>query len=690
MLNFPDLNIQTMVQFFQAHPNSISISVYLICFAEAMAVIGAFIPGAIAMPAIGFLIGLSLIPAGPTFMWAILGAATGDILSYLIGVYFQDRIHTLWPFTRWPNLLERSEKFFHKHGGKSVFIGRFIGPMRAMMPMIAGMFKMSIVRFLFVALTSAILWALVYIIPGMILGALSLELPAKMIAKYALWIFAGFLALWLIIWLVQRFFRQIWRIIDFYVARLWRYIQNSQKLSWFARFLSNPENSDNHSQLMLLVVVLFMIPLSWWSALQVLGKGIFTTLNYPFYYLLSSFRTVDLDYVFLQITFLGDTKFILIVAAIAGSWLIWKRYWYAALHWLAIVGGSGVIIFCTKFLIKSARPGGILYAINEPSFPSAHTIFSLALYGFLAVIIAEELKGPKKNWPYFVAGTITTLVAISRLYLGAHWLIDVYGGVFVGLAILIITSISYRRRYLKGLNAKAFSIFLGSILVFVWMGYGLFSFNKKLIKYTLFWPKNVIALDSLIKGKPINVPLYRLNRLGKPTEALNVLYLGSLSSITAALERQGWEPRPVCLTLKDLAKIFSDTPSLSHLTILPQLYHNERPVLSFTKRTKQNGETLLFSLWPSNIELKGADSEVWIGTVEHYRTMTRRFSLKSTKTIPVFIGATKSLAADLKKKDFALSYRQYPFVDQPLEMKNLFWDGHLLILKSVRLTKPYN
>ncbi len=683
MFNFHDLNMQTMVQFFQAHPHSTSFLVYFLCFAEAMAVIGAFIPGTIAMPAIGFLIGLSLIPAGATFMWAILGALTGDILSYLIGVYFQDRIHRIWPFTRWPSLLERSEKFFYKHGGKSVFIGRFVGPMRAMIPMIAGMFKMSIVRFLFAAVTSAIFWALSYMVPGALLGALSLELPAKLIVKYALWGFLVFVALWGIVWLMQHFFKQIWQMTDYYIKNLWVYLQKHRRLSWLARFLSDPKDAANHWQLMLIFIAVLFLALFLWVLLQVLHLGTLVTISHSLYYLVSSLRFTSLDHILVLVTFFGDLSLLVVASGMIGLWLLWKRQWYIAMHWLGVIGFSGVIVAGTKFLINSSRPGDILYAIHDPSFPSAHAAMSLTLYGFLAVIIARELKASKKWLPYFVAGLMASIVSFSRIYLGAHWLTDVLGGIFLGLMIVLVATVSYRRRHIVHLPIREFVLFVIGAFAATWLGYSAFFFERQVEKYTLIWPKQVITFDELAKGKEAKIPLYRLNRLGYPVEAFNVIYVGGLSEINHALLHQGWEPQPVRLnTLQGIIKSFSKNSVISHLTIFPQLYHNNKSVLLYIKNTKQYGRVLILRLWPADIDLKGSTAPLWIGTVEYHYATPIAISLRRAHKHYPFIGATEFLAKELAAKGFSLWSKYYPPAKQPPEMRDLRWDGKLLILQS--------
>jgi membrane protein DedA with SNARE-associated domain len=89
-----------------------------------------------------------------------LGGVVGYTVSYWVGLYFKDSIHKVWPFTTHPNLIPRSEAFFEEHGLWSVFLGHFIGPVRAVIPVIAGMFSMPQIPFQIANVASAFIWAI--------------------------------------------------------------------------------------------------------------------------------------------------------------------------------------------------------------------------------------------------------------------------------------------------------------------------------------------------------------------------------------------------------------------------------------------------------------------------------------------------------------------------------------------------
>src|SRR5688572_20051064 len=74
-------------------------------------------------------------------------------------------------------------------------------------------------------------------------------------------------------------------------------------------------------------------------------------------------------------------------------------------------------------------------------FPSVAVTMTTITFGFFAVLIAREMPGRKRVWPYLLAGVVTTLVGFSRLYLGAHWSSDLVGGALLGLAWILILGI---------------------------------------------------------------------------------------------------------------------------------------------------------------------------------------------------------------------------------------------------------
>jgi undecaprenyl-diphosphatase len=130
-------------------------------------------PGTTLLIAAGVLMKSGTLPYLPVLLGACIGAVLGDSISYWIGRRFGMGIGRLWPFSRNPDLLPNGIGFFERHGGKSVFIGRFFGPIRAVIPLAAGIMLMARGRFWVANVASALVWAPMLLLVGDVVGKAS-------------------------------------------------------------------------------------------------------------------------------------------------------------------------------------------------------------------------------------------------------------------------------------------------------------------------------------------------------------------------------------------------------------------------------------------------------------------------------------------------------------------------------------
>ena len=156
--------------------------IFLVCIGEAVFIVGLLVPSLPILLLTGGLIAQGSLPFWPIYFAAVAGAIIGDAISYTVGWALKDRIRTVWPFKNHLTLITKGEEFFARHGGKAIFIGRFITGVKAVIPGVAGMMGMSYRHFSVINVVSAFVWAAVHILPGMLLTGwlksigLSLEL----------------------------------------------------------------------------------------------------------------------------------------------------------------------------------------------------------------------------------------------------------------------------------------------------------------------------------------------------------------------------------------------------------------------------------------------------------------------------------------------------------------------------------
>ncbi len=168
-----------VLDFMQLHAAWTVPATFIIAFAESLAVVSLFVPATVMLVGIGALASSGIVGFAEVFAAGVAGAVLGNTISYWVGDRFKHSLEGSWPFRKRPDLLERGHSFFAQHGGKSVFIGRFFGPTRAVIPLIAGMTQMPKQRFLAANVLSALLWVLLSISPGFMGSLMDPGLPDK-------------------------------------------------------------------------------------------------------------------------------------------------------------------------------------------------------------------------------------------------------------------------------------------------------------------------------------------------------------------------------------------------------------------------------------------------------------------------------------------------------------------------------
>jgi membrane protein DedA with SNARE-associated domain len=152
---------QPVIDFVREHQAWAAPIIFALAFGESLAFISLLLPAWAILVSIGALSSAGGIAFVPIWIAGALGAAMGDWLSYWIGFKMEHAVYRVWPLSRHPELIPKGEAFVKKWGVLAIFIGRFFGPLRATVPLIAGVFAMPIWPFQIANFTSAFLWSAV-------------------------------------------------------------------------------------------------------------------------------------------------------------------------------------------------------------------------------------------------------------------------------------------------------------------------------------------------------------------------------------------------------------------------------------------------------------------------------------------------------------------------------------------------
>jgi membrane protein DedA with SNARE-associated domain len=163
---------QQILEFVRMHQAWAAPIVFLLAFGESLAFISLLLPAWAALVGMGALISAGEINFWPVWIAASIGAALGDWLSYWIGRKLEHTVQHIWPLSRHPDLIPKGEAFVKRWGAFAIFIGRFFGPLRASVPLVAGIFEMPFWRFQIANFASAFVWAAVLLTLGDVVGKL--------------------------------------------------------------------------------------------------------------------------------------------------------------------------------------------------------------------------------------------------------------------------------------------------------------------------------------------------------------------------------------------------------------------------------------------------------------------------------------------------------------------------------------
>ncbi len=616
-IEFMSDTLSPILQWINTHPELSGLATFGISAAESIAIIGTIIPGTVMMTAIGALAGLGVIPLWQTLFCAILGAIAGDGISYWIGRKFNNRLPHVWPFRTHPNLLLNGEEFFRKHGWMSVFIGRFVGPVRALVPLVAGMLSMSPLSFTIANILSALAWAPAYMLPGILLGAASLELPPDVAIHVIMMLLAIVIGIMLCIWLIHTLVNLIGNQINNMLTRIWERMCRSNYFNFITRSLRHYNPKKTHGQLILAFYFIAISCVLLYLSLYVHWRGSSNILvNNIFFHLFRSLRTPLWDNIMLAVTFLGEKQVLFPLVVTLFGWFAYTKRWHTAWHVLALgiftIGGIQIL----KFIAHSPRPWGILQNSQSFSFPSGHATLATAFYLGITFLLIKSLNIKHRRLIYYPLGLLILFISFSRLYLGMHWFTDILGGWLLGIALLMLIGLSYNRHAEKELSPTGMIV---TILLTLAISYSVFAYRNfdRLLQNSkqLDWPIYTITEAAWWNQQGAHLPLYRISRFGLTSQILNLQWLADLSDIKNILLQNGWQIPPDTDIVSILHRI-SDVNSSEHVPLLSPLYLDKNPLLVMVKHSNGDKKLIVLRFWNSNIIIKNSKQPLWVGSVE--------------------------------------------------------------------------
>jgi membrane protein DedA with SNARE-associated domain len=398
------------------HPILAGAVIFAIAFCDALIVVGAIVPALPLLFAVGVLIGMGEISGPYAVACASLGAFLGDGLSFWIGRRWGRRLYGFWPFNRYPQLLDRGEILFRRNAFKAILAARYVGAVRPFVPAIAGMAKMPLRRWFIASGLACLSWGLLFLAPGWVLGRAYDAVAA--VAGHLVIVLGLLVAVLGLAWAwVLYTYRWFANHADSLLARALDWSHRHPVMGRHSAAVFDPAHRESTS-LALLAVLLLAIGWAWFALLAVVvGHGEPLALDLAVHQAMLALRSPLADYPMAALASLGDWPVLAPACTLVLLYFVWRRRWMAAAHWLAALAFGLALTWLLGATVDVVRPPG---ASSGFGFPSIAVTMSTIAFGFFAVLIAREMPGRDRVWPYLVSGITVAVIGFARLYLGAR------------------------------------------------------------------------------------------------------------------------------------------------------------------------------------------------------------------------------------------------------------------------------
>ena len=421
--------------------------IFLGALLESAAFLGLIIPGESLVLLAGFLAAQGLLDLDVLIAVVAVGAVLGDSVGYEMGRWMgrPALVHYGSRFGLSEERVARVDAFFARHGSKAVFLGRFVGFARALVPFLAGTSRMPYRSFLPYNVLGAVLWASAVTLLGYFLGA-SWQTAGRWLGRASAvlggMVVVVLLLVWLWRWAVRHevFIRQSWS----------RFLQRPRVHALRVRFA--PQITFIHARLSphsylgleLTAGALVLIGASWLFggvAEDVVHGDPLTLVDVQVAQWFHGHATPLITQVMLVISDLQGPLPVSLMVVLIAIYLACKRNWYWLICLMLTVPFGMLLNVLTKYSFHRARPSFAdpLLVASSYSFPSGHVAGATLLYGFVAAMVIAQIE----TWRWRVmillgAIALVSLVALTRMYLGVHYLSDVLAAFAEGVAWLTL------------------------------------------------------------------------------------------------------------------------------------------------------------------------------------------------------------------------------------------------------------
>lgn len=596
-----------IVSYIGDHPTAAIAIIFLISAGEALFIVGLFVPSTVVLVGAGTLVGLGKLSFWPLYAAATLGAVVGDAASYWIGHVYKEHVRQVWPFSRYTMLLDRGESFFHRHGGKSVFIGRFIPGVKAVVPGIAGIVGMSPVRFTAINVISALVWSAAHLLPGMGLGR-AVDVTATANPRLLELLLILLLATGLV-WYATKFafFWLLPHLDRLRLAILKRLDASRVPGAVLLRRLMSNDDGVLVPFLLGTVAAAGLVGFALVAA-QMLFDPAFVRSDAAISGYLQTLRTPLFDRVMISVTMLGDASVLTPVAVAMVAAIAWKRRWRLAGAVTVAFVSALVFVPTIKTIIQRSRPIALYDGAESWRFPSGHATLSATIIGITVLILAHGFALRTRFRIYLAAALTIGLIGFSRLYLRAHWPSDVAAGLLFGGSMVFLMGLLLHGRSLAGVSRTAGLAVLAAVAI----AYPLHlrkDFTAAIAAYARTETVRPVPEPAWLADPAAQAAARRILLDGDYGEALSLQTDLAPTAIAKALSASGWGAATGGPAGNLVDSVLPAKASAAAATTPLPLTHRGNPPVAVYTRAMADGMVLVLRFWHTDVAIADATAD---------------------------------------------------------------------------------
>lgn len=599
---------QGILDWLSANPGWTTFFIFFVAMAEGVVIAGILVPGSTLLFISGALVGTGHIELWPSLIAAFLGALLGDSTSYWLGRHYGERLRMYWPLNRYPEALAKGDEFFAVHGGKSLVFGRFVGPVRGIIPAVAGMMGMALRPFLLVNLFSALFWAPAYLLPGVVFGA-SLTVAASVAVRLVALVLLALGVVWVGWWLLRRVVAP--RLRSSAALLAWRARNWGRFHPLAAQALSGPRYA--------LRAFSYSAGWIWWAALvgflSLLAIHLVRQRPTLLDEALLGIMAVHIDTAWRSYFILPAQLLELLVWApallVGVLWTAFAGRWRVAVVLASIVVGSVLVALLVQWATGSWGSPPIYRGAPVLALPSFEVAgFTTLLLG--TGVLATAVYGAQRGVVRIAGVVIALLAALSGVIVGRFWFSDALAGLLLGVVMagLVIMARSFAQRRVP---ERALPAVVGAVLVVTVAIHTVIVFPHERERFVAQAGRPQVSVFEWLRIGPVDLLGRELRWLDGGKRPVDIQWLAREQTVVESLDRAGWvEPER---GLHGVLRWFQPQPKVQSMLPLVRWHRGRMPefirVLAMDAKRR-----LVLRIWRAPVAVAESDKNVWLVTLE--------------------------------------------------------------------------